>query len=378
MANEYGSLADDAQLQRLPVSSSGMEEWEITNPGTYEGEGENPYQVGDVITLEQGQAYAPPDEKTFIDFVNEFSLVDVIPFANMIPEVRDSIKYNKLSNMVADGSATLEEKDELFTYLAYQQRGATPAYKIANISKESLPFMVEYLVTKGVGSTVARAAVRSGITSALGKGVLSQVDDVAARALLTGLKNKTATTTGINAVMKSIPERSAGLKIAGYFAGARIGDFGRAAGTFAKKRMAGEASEQAARIMAKTAMPALGQAATEGAIMAAMRPDIVTSRLLQNMTPQFALNEDEQGNLNAVLIDEGDGFLQAFAKAYGDVAIEFMSEETGDAFIALRGMFGPGASKILKATGIKSYMDNDSSINEGAYKNSLEVFNKYN
>ena len=26
---------------------------------------------------------------------------------------------------------------------------------------------------------------------------------------------------------------------------------------------------------------------------------------------------------------------------------------------------------------IKSYMDNDSSINEGAYKNSLEVFNKY-
>ncbi len=184
-----------------------------------------------------------------------------------------------------------------------------------------------------------------------------------------------ATSLATRAVAGTV-DGSAGGRIAAFFAGSQLDEFAHAAygwnnakgATAAAAKEFGKESIEAG--LAKGAQAAamqnvkylapraIGEVGIKmGAVKTAMRPDQVALGLIHNMSAQYALSEDEQGRLSAVLMDEGDGFLLAFAKAFGDVAIENISEQSAESFILLKGMFGDPAVRALKSTILKSYFD---------------------
>ncbi len=105
----------------------------------------------------------------------------------------------------------------------------------------------------------------------------------------------------------------------GAFSGARgaaIGLTERALGS-AAKTLAGRAAAQT-----------IG-AVSGVAAQTAVSPHLVAENTTRRLVDQLGLSRDEQGELKAILLDEGDDFPTALAKGIGDAAIELGSERTG-------------------------------------------------
>ena len=84
----------------------------------------------------------------------------------------------------------------------------------------------------------------------------------------------------------------------------------------------------------------------------------VAKQLYENMTPQFNLTQDQAGEMQLQLAEEGNSFIPALLKAYGNVAIDNISESTGQYFTFLKhALGGRGASTLLKGAFVKSIAD---------------------
>lgn len=102
--------------------------------------------------------------------------------------------------------------------------------------------------------------------------------------------------------------------------------------TFAKKaaqKAAARAAGKAASRAATRAAVAVGSRAAGVAAQTLANPQMYIPDAIKNMTPELKTREDENGELQAILIDNADGFAEAFSKALAGTAIEIGSERSG-------------------------------------------------
>lgn len=303
-------------------------------------------------------ALGPPGDKgwkdAFADVVS--NPASYLPYVNFV-DIFDSARVFNLSNKVANGNATKEEKQELDTFLAEQQRGGTFGYKVWNTALRIPAYAIEFMTAGGIIKGGAKGVIRKGFKEAVEASLEKGAQTGAAAAAGAAAREVAeAATEGFGkklAMFLAEDTYTPLVKHGSHWARLRMGKFGeRAAARAAFGQAPGEgilaqrASKEAALIASRRA---LGQAAVEAPIRATLQAHRVVDGTLRNMTHQFALTPDEHGAMQRILVDEGDGFWKAFAKAYGDMTIENFSEQTGQHFILLKGMFGPAAKPLIKS-----------------------------
>jgi hypothetical protein len=109
---------------------------------------------------------------------------------------------------------------------------------------------------------------------------------------------------------------------------ALTGGVGKVAGEAAEKAALKAARGMAEKAIVRGAAKTAGTAVRAGAQAAVFAP-MTAGNTIRRMTPEIAIDKDDEGQLSAIVTQEGDGFLEALAKGYGETFIEVFSERTG-------------------------------------------------
>jgi len=302
--------------------------------------------------------YAPLERKTWTDAFSEVveKPYSYLPYVNML-DLRDSFRVFGDARAVERGEATPEQRSRLNEFLANQQRGSSWGYKVWNTALRMPAYALEFLTAGGIVKGGAKGVLMAGGSVAAKKSLKEGIEVAAAKAT-----NKLA----LRVAGKSINPNSVGMKVAQYLAKDSAEEFAKVAAPWIANRLATRGVQATAsmkgfapRIAATTAAQGvaargaagkyLGHIAAEAVPRTFLQPHRVANQIVQNMTPQFALTGDEQGELQRILVDEGDDFLPALAKGFGDVYIENLSEQTAEYMLMLKGLFGPSAQQFMKA-----------------------------
>ena len=283
-----------------------------------------------------------------------------LPYVNML-DILDSAKVYRASQAVQNGTATTEQNAYLNDFLAEQQRGGSIAYKAWSLVLRLPAYAIEFMTGGSFIKGGAKAVVRGGLKAGVKK-TASELIELGAKSVSQQMGARAAIKFGLAAGKEG--SETLGMRVAKFFAE----DTAALAMKASKPWMASKATnvlgeevtgrailgavEHAA--LQKTAFAAGGRQLQKAALEAFPRtllmPHRVVNSTVQQMTPIFGLTQDEQGRLARVLADEGDDFLPAFAKAFGDTYIENLSEQTAESLVLLKGMFGPHAQKFLRGS----------------------------
>ena len=305
-----------------------------------------------VVDISKEQRVAILDSKTWRDAFGDVAEnpAHYVPYLNAIPDVSNAYKSFSAASAVRNGTATPEQEEYLNSFLADRQRDQTFGYKAWNLALNAVPYALEFLI----GGKAIKAGAKKTLIGGLKAGSMS---DDAIELLMKNISSGSASRIALQSALKTVPKDSLGLRVAAYLAEDQTGRFGINAARWGAARMVGTATPRMLDAVKLSAGHAFTRMGVEAGIRTALQPHRVADQILQNMSPQYALTEDQQGELKRVLVDEGDDFLPAFAKAFGDVSIENFSEQVGESFLVLKGMFGPSAKQFVKAAGIKAYAD---------------------
>jgi len=308
-----------------------------------------------------GPLLGPPERRTWTD-----AFADVaenphsyLPYINALDLVKTGKVYMAAKAYEA-GTATPEQEAYLNSFLADRQRESSLGYKAWSTALRMPAYALEFLTAGGFIKGLAKGTIMKTAKKG-GKKALGEILEKSALKGSQKLGAKVALKLGAN-----VNKGTVGYKLASFLAedtGARLGTIGtrwldaKQAGNIPRLFTAG--TEGAATLTASDALKSATFGAARrhvGRIALAVTPRTilqthrVADGIVQNMTPVYGLSEDEQGMLHKVLIDDGDDFLPAFAKAFGDVAIENFSEETAETFVLLKGLFGADALKFVKGS----------------------------
>jgi hypothetical protein len=307
-----------------------------------------------------------PDRKTWKDaFANVARRpYSYIPYFNML-DLKDSGKVLSAARAVQRGEATPEQEEYLNTFLADQQRTSTTAYKMWDIALRMPAYALEFVSIGGIIKGAAKGTLMFGSKRAA-KGVTKKLLKGALKRSIEASTAKAVVRAGKRPAVRSFLKRRGTQKLATLLAGNQTDDLAEVGGKWiARKKVKSLGSLGAladtplgtySGTMDAAIRRDLGRAvgdyskyiAASAVPRTMLQPHRVANRMIQNLTPKYALTEDEQGAVQRVLLDEGDGFGQALAKAFGDIYIENLSEQTGEMFFLLRGVGGPYAKQAMK------------------------------
>ena len=288
--------------------------------------------------------FGSPERKTFGD---AFSKVLEMPYG-MLPvldllEIRDSYKVFKAARAAAKGTETLEQADILSNYMADQARGQSWGYKTASMALHMIPYMLTFNMVGG--------AIQGGAKGVIMQGSKAGAKAAAKKTLRGGIEKAAAKATGsIVKKLGGVADDSVGMAVAEYLAADYATPLA-AANVALKEAKLADTGIAAARAATRKAAGSYGlHIAAEAFPRTILMSNATVDNMIKNMTPMFALSPDEEGNMRRILVDEGDDFLPALAKAFGDNYIENFSESTAEYVYMLKHMFGkPGAKSALKA-----------------------------
>ena len=303
----------------------------------------------------EGGIYQTLDRKTWRDAFTEVAErpYKIVPYLNMIGLAETARVFNA-SRAARKGTITPEEDRFLNRFLADRQREQSFGYKVWNMSLNIVPYAFEFIsggaIIKGGAAAVAKGATK-GITTA------AATKDLVKIGALSRLERAGARTA--SKLFPNVKEGSAGYRLAALLyddtGSALIGS----AKALKKLRSGGATAEkigEARKIALSASGRHLAHAAAAAVPRTALQPHRVIDTFMKNITPEYALTPDQQGNLRRILVDEGDGIFKAFVKAFGDVYIENFSEQTGENLFLLRAMFGVNAKKAVSSAVVGKMM----------------------
>jgi hypothetical protein len=308
--------------------------------------------------------------KTAADAFRETGVVGLIPFAASIKDFAETLHMSRVSQRVADGNGSDEDKEELNNFLLDRYREGTQWYKIWQISLAIPAYAGEFYA----GGKLLEAGAKGLVRSAVRKFGVTQVDDLG-RALRAADKIN----DGSDEAVAEAQRKGAGIvaefaarnpatkaQLGGATAniadlllgptatiGGKVGELKaqkEALQTLAtgalKPEVAALQKEGLTKLIGET-KKAVGTAAFDhlkhAAATSLPRTGIqgfrVADQIVENMAPSFRLEEDEKGRMHRILVDQGDGFVKAFKDAFLDVYIENLSEQSAE-FFGLMRLFG--------------------------------------
>jgi len=226
------------------------------------------------------QMFAPPSKKDWKTAFGEVRTnpLHYLPFLNLYDLVELGDLYTA-SKKMAEGIATPAEERLVMDKLQDDRRERTFGYNVLSIALQIPAFAGEFFtgtvaLTKG-GKFLAKQGAKVGTKYAMGKTV------------------------------------------------ERVGKY------FANEVTKKGAEKLAKRSLRKKFADVTKRAAIEAIPRTALMSHQVRIDQIRNMTPKFALTNNEVGEVEAILMDPGDDFFPALAKAYADTGIEMFSEQIG-------------------------------------------------
>lgn len=330
-------------------------------------------------------------------------------FYKYVPFVRDAeiaevAKLYDASKDIQRGTATDEQVVLLKEWLADEERPTTWGYKTFMIMAQAPAFFGEILgttafatMTGGAGAAgfariggvkagkeAAEAAAKKAVKGAVKKGTMRrgakavrlQAQRKAKRmaSRMAGNRNVARTLTGgkmagefvqegvkKGMASKGVKATTSGIKKTWQNMGSR--EFARRLskgvdmakdGTLKKglKAMAAETGEKQATSTAKYLARTLGVGVGEAAMMAAFRAPQTVLGQIERMMPEMRLGEGLDNELLVEILDDGDDWLPALAKAYLDQGIEFFSENVGDSLFLAHHLWGKEVLRAIPGAGL--------------------------
>ena len=354
--------------------------------------------------LQQLSDDAVPGKKGMSDAVSDLirSPYVMLPYVNAI-EVFDTGAHLMLSRKATRGEASQEELSKLQAMNMDLQREKSMGYNVVNMSARLLAFAIEVAtiggIVKGVvkgtlmasskaairqaskefGKKLASPTARGGIAAAsrmsfnAGQKIAKKIGPLPENSKWHKALEFYAEDTSLNLTRYTkdfLPKAFAGLKAAkktrpaaektaiSMRKGMRDAKRGgrprrpQPAGTSddAIKAMQEEIKWKQLRLTGR----ALGSAAAQAPIYTLLSPHRILNEHLSRRTPHLGFSEDDDGQLEAVLLEDGEGFWEAFAKSVADTGIEMFSERVGEVFFGLGALMG---GKLGTASLKKGAMD---------------------
>ena len=312
-------------------------------------------------------SFDPKMEKNLWDAFDEVrkNPLHYVPYLNAV-DLIDSGRTLMAARAYQAGTATPDQMATVQNYLAEQSRPETFGYKVVSGLLGMIPFMGEIA---GAVGTLGGAAAFSGAKAAGKQGA-----KLALEGTIGGILQKTmnlATRGGATKWAEAALEKSAGSKLLETAATDTLGlwrthmglvdDVAKAAmGTPAKALAEGELAKfvagKGAAIMTQDAAGAAVRIGTkELAVQAAKRvgtvtglylaetfPSSIINPTIQRMIPEFQLTDDQNGHINAILANEGDGFFPALAKSTYGAAVNVSAAQLGDVLYLGHMLWGKG------------------------------------
>lgn len=325
------------------------------------------------------------------------NITSFLPFLNITDMFKDREIYKITKRQAAGEPLTSYEQNTLEAWQADKARDTSWGYKVASTALRMPAFMGEFILSGGAIEGVAKL----GLKRAVGKGVITTIDDMAAPATKAILDHAEtafgASREAMETYAKTRLGRAAGMKVAlndiidaglvqgknatkyvtkdavgavarnGYEINKAIGniyatakipgatsttelaqwflrdnstELGEAAKAWSSAFWAG-AETEASKAAGKKAVEASGRMLARAAAEATIPRAIMQAHRIADTT--------YQNRIQNVIMKEDDDFLPAFLKAYGDNVIENFSEQTGENMVFLKGMFGKDSKIMLKA-----------------------------
>lgn len=325
------------------------------------------------------------------------NITSFLPFLNITDMFKDREIYKITKRQAAGEPLTSYEQNTLEAWQANQARDKSWGYKVASTALRMPAFMGEFILSGAAIEGVAKL----GLKRAVGKGVITTIDDMAAPATKAILDHAEtafgASREAMETYAKARLGRAAGMKVAlndiidaglvqgknatkyvtkdavgavarnGYEINKAIGniyatakipgatpttelaqwflrdnstELDEAAKLWSSAFWAG-AETEASKAAGKKAVEASGRMLARAAVEATIPRAIMQAHRIADTT--------YQNRIQNVIMKEDDDFLPAFLKAYGDNVIENFSEQTGENMVFLKGMFGKDSKIMLKA-----------------------------
>lgn len=354
MAFKLSPVEGTGDRPESPLSFSLSDPSPVEEPTSFRLTSADPFALPAAPATEF-QAQSLPD-KTWKDAFAEIGDKPsyYLPYLNL-SEAYDSVAVLRAVRAFEDGSATEEQQALMDQFMQDQMRGGTFGYKFVSMTARLPAYALEFLTAGGIIKGASKGVVAKGATSSA-KQALERV------VRLKGIEH-IAAEAAIKLTPRAVAQSSLGNGIARFFEKDTLGYVARRkAKWLAARKAVAEAPDAAARTAAEAiekemwgkAMTAVGHHLGKAVPEAlgprnALMSHRIANQLVRNMTPVYALDESESGEIERILLDEGDDFWPAFAKAYGDMAIENLSEQTAETFFALRKLWGAESEQFLKA-----------------------------
>ena len=377
-------------------------------------------QVASIPTTEQPQTSAKQplqiDQGTAKDIWDAFEEVrknplHIIPYLNAADLVTSG-RVLLAARAYQNGTATQSQQAGLQSYLADQARPESFGYKVVSGLLGMIPFMGEILgATSGVGALaslgkgVAKGAAKAELKEAM-QGILAKTAnfitrgkatewaakamenrgvreffDVAAQDTLGAWRNRMtleATAKETQAIADRLGTTEA--KKAAEEAATNLADHLAASEDILKKAvptassfvMGQEAVAGPADLINKTNKELAGQAAKRIAAVTGLymaSPAGISATLvptLQRMMPEFQLTDDQKGNINAILANEGDNFFPALLKSAYGATVNVSAAQLGDLLYMSHMLWGTGV--MGKAADVVEKMGTENGLLSGPFK----------
>jgi|GEM_PF-6292905 len=278
-----------------------------------------------------------------------------VPYLN-VTETFDQVAVFRAVKAMENDTADQAQIALVDEYITKMNSQTTAGFKFVSTVFKLPSFALEFItaggIIKGTGKAVLGKATTESAKEALKR--------ISSRKLLgEGLSEK----IGKKLIGKKVADAPGMTHVAAFFTRDTAGTLSRKKGEWYAKRKAlvgltdeaaREAAEKASKDAFKATLGPVGQHLLKGGAealgpRALLHSHRIAGGITANMTPVYGLDQNESGELHRVLMAEGDGFWEAFGRAYGDMAIENFSEQTAESFFMLRGMWGAEAEQFLRA-----------------------------